>query len=102
MNDTKWNEIFTAFYKAECAGNPSARWRTKDLTTGFLSEWDGTWTHFGCQSEDWKHIDCLQIELTAQNEAYVLRTLRKIHVPGSVLGGIVTIYGYKPDADYIV
>ena len=102
MNYTKWKELLTAFYQLECCGSaPAVRWRTKDLETGFLCPWDGTWSHFACDSGDWKYIDFLQIELTPENRCFVLETLRRIHVPTTVSEEIVTIYGYRQDVDYL-
>lgn len=103
MNDTKWNEIFTVFYQNECDGNiPLVRWRTKDLETGFISNWDGSWTHFGCEPRNWKNIDYLQIELTEQNREFVLQELKRVHIPGTISNGVATIYGYRQDIDYII
>lgn len=103
MNNTKWNEIFKVFYQNECDGNiPLVRWRTRDLETGFISKWDGTWTHFGCEPRNWEYIDYLQIELTEENREFVLQKLRRIHVPGTISNGIATIYGYRQDVDYII
>ena len=36
MNNTKWNEIFQAFYNSRHI----VKWRTKDKENGFLSDWD--------------------------------------------------------------
>ncbi len=103
MNNTMWNEIFKAFYRNECDGNiPLVRWRTKDLGTGFIGKWDGTWTHFGCEPRNWEYIDYLQIELTEQNREFVLQEIKRIHVPGTISKGTVTIYGYRQDVDYII
>lgn len=103
MNDTKWNEIFKAFYyENELKENAMLIiWRTKDTETGFVSEWDGTWSHFGCEPREWNKIDYLQIRLNADNEKYVIDSLKKIHVPGTVEDGIVTVYGYRTDVEYI-
>ena len=102
MNNTKWNEIFKTFYVNECSPDrPLVRWRTKDTQTGYISNWDGTWTHFGCEPRDWDRIDWLQIKLTNENSDLVLGELRKNHVPGEVSEGIVTVYGYRTDADYL-
>lgn len=103
MNNTKWNEIFQAFYyNNECNENSVLiRWRTKDRNTGYLSAWDGTWTHFGCEPHDWKSLDYLQIELTGENRAYVIEQLKAIHVPGIQDRKSVTIYAYRQDIDYI-
>lgn len=103
MNDTKWNEIFMVFYQNECDGNiPLVRWRTKDLETGFISNWDGSWTHFGCEPRNWKNIDYLQIELTEQNQEFVLHELKRIHISGTFSDGIATIYGHRQNIDYII
>lgn len=103
MNNTKWDEIFKVFYMNECDGNiPLVRWRIKDLKSGFISRWDGTWTHFGCEQKDWKYIDYLQIELTSQNTDFVLQQIKRIHVPGTVSEKNVTIYGYRQDVEYII
>ncbi len=103
MNDTKWNEIFRAlYYDNELKENaPLIRWRTCDIESGFVSDWDGTWTHFGCEPREWDKIEYLQIRLTPENEKYVMDSLKRIHVPGTVEDGIVTIYGYRTDVDYI-
>lgn len=102
MNNTKWNEIFTAFYINECVqGAPLVRWRTKDTKTGYISNWDGSWTHFGCEPREWDKIDYLQIELTKDNSDLVFDVLRKIHIPGEVHDGIISIYGYRTDVNYI-
>ncbi len=102
MNDTKWNEIFHTFYDNECSPeHPLISWRTKDIENGYISNWDGTWTHFGCEPREWDKIEYLQIRLTEENSDLVLSELRRIHVPGEVEGGIVTVYGYRTDVDYL-
>ena len=70
MNNTKWNEIFRAFYYDNelIKDAPLISWRTKDTETGCLSNWDGTWTHFGCEPRDWDKIEYLQIQLTPENK----------------------------------
>ena len=102
MNNTKWNEIFRAFYyDNECQRGALVRWRTKDIESGYLSPWDGTWTHFGCEPRNWDCIDYLQILLTPENRDLVMETLKRIHVPGEVKDDIVTVYGYRMDVDYL-
>jgi len=103
MNNTKWNEIFHAFYYENelKTDHPLIQWKTKDRENGFISSWDGTWTHFGCEPRDWDRIEYLQIILTDDNTDIVLRALHKIHVPGIIEDGIVTIYGYRMDIDYL-
>lgn len=101
MNNTKWNEIFINFYKNECDKGVLVQWRTKDIETGYICPWEGTWTHFGCEPREWEYIDYLQLRLTPENEKLVLKMLKEIHVPGVVDDGIVTVYGYRMDVDYI-
>ena len=102
MNNTKWNELFTGFYKYECSSEPiTIRWRTKDRLIGFISEWDSKWTHFGCEPREWETIEYLQIKLTAENSDAVIRHLKRIHVPGIITNDTATIYGYRQDVDYI-
>ena len=100
MNDTKWTEIFKAFYYgAELVGGPVIPWTTKSLEGNVYS--DNTWTHFGVGMEHSKEIDWLRIELTPENREYVLEALRKIHVPGEVKENWVIVYGHRMDVDYI-
>lgn len=105
MNDTKWKEIFEAFYYGiECSDDPalsrlSVCWSTT-MTDGSVYR-DCTWTHFGCSMEYNREIVSLKIELTAENRQIVLDILRKIHVPGEVFGDCVIVYGYRMDVDYV-
>ena len=60
MNNTKWNEIFHTFYDNEWSPEqPLISWRTKNIENGYISNWDGTWTHFGCEPREWDKIDYL-------------------------------------------
>ena len=102
MNNTKWNEIFNAFYDLECSNNANLSkilipWTTKS-TNGYIYS-DATWTHFG--SENYKDIEWLKIDLTPENKEIVLNILHKIHVPGEVKENEVIVYGYRTDIDYI-
>ncbi len=101
MNNTKWNEIFKAFYKNECEGGVLVYWSTKDKVNGYIYPWDATWTHFGCEPREWERIEYLQIRLTPENTEMVLDNLKKIHVPGDIVDNIVTVYGYRTDVDYL-
>jgi hypothetical protein len=73
----------------------------EDKENGYISNWDGTWSHFGCEPHAWDKIDYLQIKLTDENREFVLIELRKIHVPGEIADDIVTVYGYRTDVDYL-
>ena len=102
MNNTKWNEIFRAFYDNELKqDSPIIMWRTKDIDSGYLSDWDGTWTHFGADPREWDKIGFLQIRLTPENKDYVLKCLKQIHVPGIAEEDRITVFGYRTDVDYI-
>jgi len=103
MNNTKWNEIFRAFYYGnECEGlGLHIPWRQRSIKSGYISDWDGTWSHFGCAPRCWDEIDYLQIRLNEQNQAYVIKSLKQIHVPGEIKDDIITIYGYRTDVDYL-
>lgn len=103
MNDTKWNEIYRAFYYENelKPDHPLVQWRTKDKDSGYICSWEGTWTHFGCEPRNWECIEYLQIKITEENKKLVLNTLRMIHVPGDIEDGIVTVYGYRTDVDYL-
>ena len=41
LNNTKWDEIRLAMHEFEFP----PRWRTRDVETGFVSEWDREWFH---------------------------------------------------------
>ena len=105
MNDTKWAEIFKAFYYGiECSSNSELSnlqiaWTTRSLS-GYLYS-DTTWSHFGCSVEFSKEIDWLRIQLTPENKQVVLGILRSIHVPGEVFEDSVYVYGYRTDVDYV-
>ena len=106
MNDTKWTEIFKAFYYGiECSddamlANLQVLWTTKSINGDVYS--DSTWTHFGCSMEHAREIEWLRINLTHENRQIVLDILRKIHVPGEVFDDHVMVYGYRTDVDYII
>lgn len=100
MNNTKWNELFRAFYQLENSDQPfDVQWMTN--TNGFIYGWDDTWSHFGCEPRNYKAIEWLKIKLTPHNREIVLNILKNIHVPGEIINDIAIIYGYRTDIDYI-
>lgn len=105
MNDTKWTEIFKAFYyNVECSEDNALREIRNQFTTKLLNGStysDSTWTHFGVGMEKTKEIEWLKIDLTPHNRKLVLDILRRIHVPGEVFDDCVYVYGYRTDVDYI-
>ena len=102
MNDTKWREIFWAFFDEERkSGGIYTRWRKKDKISGDISEWDATWTHFGAHPPEYHRVEWLKIQLDDVTRDFVLNTLIKIHVPAEVSENEVTVYGYRTDVDYL-
>ena len=91
MNDTKWKELRMAMYSL---GSLHPKWRTKDIETGFIPEWDGEWFyHFrngGYESIEWVEI---KITSTEQDEA-VLDAFRSIHLPGERTEHGYRVFGY--------
>ncbi|NMP36531.1 MAG: hypothetical protein GX051_00185 [Clostridiales bacterium] len=102
MNDTKWLEIFKAFYYQSQNINKTLDifYRTQ-YADGTTSNWSNEWELFGCAYQNTSKINWLQIELTDTNREYVMDNLKKIHVPGDIQDSIVTVYGYRQDVDYI-
>lgn len=102
MNDTKWDEVFRAFFENECRAGDSLPvfYRTKGIN-GYVSDWDCSWEHFGSLFPWYQDLEWLQIALTADNSTFVVDTLKSIHVPGSIDEKTATIFGYKQDCDYI-
>lgn len=105
MNNTKWKELFRAFYYGvECSDDPTRsalciHWTTRSIR-GILYD-DHTWTHFPCGSEHFQEIDWLRIDLTPENRQVVLDILKQLHLPGEVTPTTVTIYAHRFDVDYI-
>lgn len=105
MNDTKWIEIFKAFYyDFECSDDPERKALRIDWTTRSLNGYvysDSTWTHFCGDGEPLKELDWLKIDLTPENRDMVLEVLRNIHVPGEIFPDCVYVYGHRMDVDYL-
>ena len=113
MNNTKWNEIFKAFFNftyndetksyeyKEGAIDYIVPFQTKSIN-GYISEWDVSWEHFGSVPTEYQSIEWLKIKLTIENKNYVLSSLSKIHVPGKIENEIVIIYGNSHEfTDYL-
>ena len=102
MNNTKWNELFLAFYENDGKRGKSLAvfYRTKERN-GYISAWSNEWELFGSQFPFWKDLEWLQIQLSGENRQFVLDALRRIHVPGEIQDNIVTVYGYRQDCAYL-
>ncbi|MGN0517833.1 MAG: DUF6678 family protein [Acutalibacteraceae bacterium] len=98
MNDTKWNEIFKAFYYGNHDFSISYRTKYINEEVGYYVD---DWEIFGSQFSWHKKLEWLEIELTEENKEFVIKELKRIHVPGTVSNGVATIYGYRQDVDYI-
>jgi hypothetical protein len=92
MSNTKWEELRLAMSQLI----PRPQWRTKDVESGYISQWDGDWfDHFrigGYETIEWVEIKIISDE---QNAA-VLNVLRTIHVPGEKIAKGYRVYGYLP------
>lgn len=93
MNDTKWDEIRLAMYNL---GDLRPRWRTKDVN-GYVCQWNGEWFyHF--REGGYSTIEWVEIETSsADQDAAVLESLRKIHLPGHRIDQGFRVYGYVQD-----
>ena len=91
MNDAKWDEIRTVMYEYPT----SIKWRTKDIESGYISNWDTEWFyHF--KNAGYKTIEWLEIEVNNEKiKDDLIKILKEIHVPGEVLQNSIIIYGYK-------
>jgi len=91
MNNTKWDELRLAMHSL---GDLRPRWRTKDLETGFIPEWDGDWFHHfrngGYESIEWVDI---RVKSPEQDQA-VFGVLKSIHVPGQRTEEGYRVFGY--------
>ena len=101
MNNTKWKEL----QKAMCElGAFSPKWRTKCLTNGYITDWDGEWYyHFsegGFEDVEWVEIRAED----GEGKGMLLSELRKIHVPGVEIENGYRVYGYIDEGkavDYV-
>ncbi len=91
MNNTKWQEIRLAMYEL---GKLSPRWRTRDLKSGYVSDWDGEW-FYHLRAGGFETIEWLEIATPDDHQrAVVLKALQRIHVPGEEIPTGFRVYGY--------
>ena len=97
MNDTKWEELRVAMYELE----QSPKWRTCDVETGLVSDWDGEWfSHF--RADGYKTIRWVELLIESdQQHKEVLSELARIHVPGFEKGGNFFVVGYAESSQMI-
>lgn len=92
MNDTKWDEVRLGMYGL---GEPSPRFRVRNLQSGYVSDWDGEWFHHFHEryaEDEWVEIAAAS---PAQRDA-ILGVLRSIHVPGVATDAGFRVFGYVP------
>lgn len=97
MNDTKWKEVQEAMYGLQ----ESPQWRTRSVTNGYISSWDGDWFyHFS--TGDFNNIEW--VEIKAEDEKLselVLSALKSIHVPGIKIENGFKVYGYVSEGQSV-
>ncbi len=101
MNNTKWDELRLTMYSL---GPLCPKWRTKDIQTGFIPEWDGEWFHH-FRTGTYECIEWVDISVTSpEQENAVLNALKTIHVPGERNEDGFRVFGYAEPGkaiDYI-
>ena len=89
MNDTKWRELCYAFSSFDT----KPRWRTRDLLTGYLSEWDRGWFHH--VGPDYCSIEWLEIDPGGCDRESVRAVLREVGAPFEESEQFFRVVGYK-------
>lgn len=90
MNDTKWKEIQRAMYGL----SESPLWRTRCVTNGFVSDWDGEWFYHFSEG-GFKDIEWVEIQSNNEEQSVsILALLKAIHVPGVKTENGFKVYGY--------
>lgn len=101
MNNTKWRELQQAMYALE---SHSPKWRTKCVTNGHVSNWDGEWFYHFSEG-GFNDIEWVEIKIESKEQmSVVLSALRQIHVPGKLTSQGVKVYGYVEEGvaiDYL-
>jgi len=91
MNDTKWDELRLSMHSVD----PRPRWRTRDIESGYESDWDGDWFHHfrigGYATIQWVEIRTN----SAAHREVVLRRLQEVHVPGMATEQGFLVLGYS-------
>lgn len=89
MNDTKWRELCYAF----SAFNSPPKWRTLDLLTGVLSDWDREWFHH--VGPDYCSIEWLEIDPSGCDRDCIRAVLREVGAPFEESEQYLCVIGYK-------
>lgn len=98
MNNSKWEELRLAMYSLD---ELHPQWRTKDVETDFVSNWDGEWfDHF--RVGGYACIEWVDIRVTsAEQQTAVFDALRAIHVPGRQTDDGFRVFGYVQPGEQV-
>lgn len=102
MNNTKWDELCNTMHSLPF----TIFWRTKDINTGYISDWDSDWFyHFKLENnkvtqDAYKSIEWVEIR-TDNGREQIIDVIRKIHLPGEIRDNSIIIYGYNTKNKYI-
>jgi hypothetical protein len=90
-NNTKWDELRLAMYSLD---DLHPKWRTKDVESGYISNWDGEWFyHF--RNGGYESIEWVEIRFTSpEQERGILKALKTIHLPGERIEQGFRVFGY--------
>ena len=92
MNNSKWHELGFAMFSL---GDLRPKWRTKDVESGFIREWDGKWFDRFYMSQGYAYIEWLEIEVAStEQDAAVGNALKALHVPGEKTEHGYRVFGY--------
>jgi len=89
MNSTKWRELCSAFSSFE----KEPRWRTLDLLTGYLSDWDREWFHH--VGPDYCSIEWLEIDPAGCARERIRSVLGQVCAPFEESEQFFRVIGYK-------
>ncbi len=93
MNNTKWEELRLGMYNLN---DLSPQWRTRDLESGYVSQWDREW-YYHFRTSGYKTIEWVEIKVdTEEQEKAVFEVIKKINLPGERINIGYRIYGYAP------
>ncbi|QFF99361.1 hypothetical protein PB01_11310 [Psychrobacillus glaciei] len=101
MNDTKWEEIWLAMIDIP----ELIYWRTKDMETNYISDWDVEWFyHFKLDGnrDSYKTIEWLEIKFDSEEiKNKLVKILKEMHTPGEVLSNTIKAYGYIKEGTFM-
>ncbi|NRF28364.1 DUF6678 family protein [Vibrio coralliilyticus] len=98
MNKTKWNELRLKMSELEVH---SPKWRTKDIESGHISEWDGDW-YYHLELGGFRCIEWVELKTKGSIHHELIRVeLQKINLPGNEIKNGFRVYGYIADGQFV-